>query len=417
MRMIKKLEDIWDWEYFITLTFSDKLVKLFKPNKYRCSAGRWNGEYWEYDYEDRMRMIIHDDTLMGLVSKGLLDGGLVRKLLNAINVYARSQIKQYYEGLIRNALDNDEKRQLRNECAHLISLRFMSYAWKYEEGGKTSRSHFHLLIKFQNIGVYGEFLDLSPNGVFNLFHNRWNYGFVDVSPAKSSKTNKVDKNMISKYLYKYFSKKNRIFKYWKNKDKRLWSTSKDVVPPAKVFTGIQYEKCCSFKEALSVNRKNKKMIRIYWEEKRRLAVRNRLRKERARRFVRNAVRLDKILRKISVRNYTRLPDSIINMDVIQMDIRRLLWKKVFIEKVDLCNEIETAYNIAIVEDTNGYDIVLELTSYGKRRLKNILKTRSNSFDKIIIKTRKKLIELQRSDWKYLIPPLISRKSDNYLLSF
>lgn len=87
----------------------------------------------------------------------------------------------------------------------------LSYCWKYEEGEKTSRPHFHVLVD----GYVKK----------QLLEKYWSHGFVDMRGIENEKA-------CYRYIFKYFSKEQPNLMYW-DKGKRF-SSSRNIpkAPPS-----------------------------------------------------------------------------------------------------------------------------------------------------------------------------------------
>lgn len=98
-----------------------------------------------------------------------------------------------------------------------------TYLWKYEEGRKNNRPHFHLLCwDFRGLEKFRKYLKRT-----------WDYGFIAVEKISR-------KRELNDYLNKYFTKGSNL-KFWiMKKRKKKWGCSRNVRNPLPEPTDYEF---------------------------------------------------------------------------------------------------------------------------------------------------------------------------------
>lgn len=206
------------WKYFITLTFALEEDIPMKGFHVRPDIDIKIGNY---NYKDS-----------GFIAYDMPQIHKYTKCLENINF-------ELTPNLITKFLDN-LRHWLKN---HNWNNNF-DYSWKYEEGGRTKRPHFHLLLdsKFEMcwFPTYWVLLKL------------WKSGLIDVKRIYNDEH-------LSKYLHKDFTKEGS-FSFFKGRKK--WGTSKGLLIALK-SKSLEFRKYINNKsEALLCNLLHKKEIDI-----------------------------------------------------------------------------------------------------------------------------------------------------------
>ena len=144
-----------------------------------------------------------------------LSGDMMRKILNRL----QEKIKYLFISKLKislkmtyNIIDNETIKITLKDNKNQWKI---SFFWKYEEGKKNSRPHFHLLIRAPQL----KFLEL-----YNLLKKYWNYGFIHATPI-------LNPEQAINYLNKYIGK-DTSFKFYPS-NKRFYGSSRDLTQPLK----------------------------------------------------------------------------------------------------------------------------------------------------------------------------------------
>jgi hypothetical protein len=170
-----------DWDYHIICTFAEKHIYTSRGGKV------WSDQY-------------------------IIEEGEVKRLSTKLryNKYERfSKCMKDINWVVTGSLMRELFQEMRNYGLQI------SYAWKYEEGLKNSRPHFHILLKFRERTT-------KPCAfcLYSLMNNRfWEYGRTEV-------VNIITKMQLEAYIKKDFSKYSNL--KFLSPMKRKWSTSRDV---------------------------------------------------------------------------------------------------------------------------------------------------------------------------------------------
>lgn len=214
-RLKKRIQSLDDFfSYFITLTFSDKpkskVIRwrydknTYEPINHNFGRASYPGKVMFFN--NRPMYFIHDTSF----------SGLMREFINNI----QTELSKYHKPISKRIYGTKWLKY----CRYPLLELYMDYLWKYEEGKKNNRPHFHMMFSIDPIeSPYFDDGSKSkgsvPVCIGKLFSKYWNYGLIEIAP--------VQHKYINYYIGKYFTKSGGKLKYFP-KNKRRFSTSRSI---------------------------------------------------------------------------------------------------------------------------------------------------------------------------------------------
>jgi hypothetical protein len=166
-------------------------------------------------------------------------------------VYSKSGLiceeKLPFQSIKEFKLPDEISGKLMKQLLDNIRKVVRSWSWKYEEGKKHGRPHFHMIVKSKMCRFC---LD-------SLFQKYWRYGFVYVKPI-------WDQKHIQVYISKEFTK-GSSFEFFEGR--RRWSTSRDLLPCVVASEWKYFKSINNYKKAYNINTMNKsRLLHVFTEE-------------------------------------------------------------------------------------------------------------------------------------------------------
>lgn len=206
------------WTHFVTLTYADRRVTHFREYDvaptYKIDDGMYN-----IKVDGRIRtgcLVTYKDNLKDINYK--VKGNTIKVFINRIKNYFRK---------------------------HSIPVTAIRYAWKYEEGSKTFRPHFHMIIS----------TEMCTPCLYWLLKYYWNAGNIHVNPM-------YDDTHLLHYMHKEFTKNSTFHAFV---GRKRWGFCKGLNYFSKNKDEYEYRKpIWSAKDAWIINELNKSRIDKYY---------------------------------------------------------------------------------------------------------------------------------------------------------